>query len=216
MRIAPEGWPFIGAASLVAGLGAFLAVRFGGGGWWGLATVLVAATVWIGWFFRDPVRHGPADPRLLLAPADGKVVSVIDTEEPLFLRGAARRVSIFLNIFDVHVNRYPTDGIVELYRYERGTYGHAASEEASRSNERASLGIQTARGRLLVRQIAGLVARRIVTDHREGMEVKQGERLGLIRFGSRVDVFVPPEVTIAVEPGRRVLAGLTVLGEWPA
>jgi phosphatidylserine decarboxylase len=216
VRIAPEGWPFIGAVSLLAGVALVAAARLDGAIWWTAAALLVITAAWMGWFFRDPVRHGPRDARLLLAPADGKVVSVIDTDEPLYLQSASRRVSIFLNIFDVHVNRYPASGLVELYRHERGTFAHAATEQASRANERASLGIQTARGRMLVRQIAGRVARRIVTDHREGADVEQGERLGLIRFGSRVDLFVPPAVTIAVAPGTRVRAGLTVLGEWSA
>lgn len=194
----------------------FGAVRYDGTGWWTAAVALVVVAGWMGWFFRDPVRHAPDDPRLVLAPADGRIVSVLETDEPSFLHAPARRVSIFLNIFDVHVNRYPVGGVVEFYRHERGTFAHAASEDASRLNERASLGIQTDRGRVLVRQIAGLVARRIVTDHREGFEARQGKRLGLIRFGSRVDVFVPREVTITLPPGTRVRAGETVIGEWPA
>jgi len=216
VRIAPEGWPFIAPASLLAGLALFGAVRYDGPGWWAGAVLLVVLAGWMGWFFRDPVRHGPEDPRLLLAPADGRVISVLETDEPLFLHCPARRVSIFLNIFDVHVNRYPVSGTIELYRHERGKFVHAASDEASRVNERATLGIQTERGRVLVRQIAGLVARRVVTDHREGSEVQQGKRLGIIRFGSRVDVFVPREVAITVELGSRVRAGLSVIGEWHA
>ena len=208
MRIAPEGWPFIVAALLVAGLLAMfrLWVPFG---------VWLVLTLWVIAFFRDPVRHGPRGERLVLAPADGKVVSVISIAEPAYLGGNSTRVSIFMNVFNVHVNRHPVDGVVEYRAYLRGKFINAAGEKASIENEQASTGVRGDYGKVLVRQIAGLIARRIVTDAEEGDRVRQGERLGLIRFGSRVDVFVPPGVKVRVQPGEVTRAGLTVIGEWP-
>lgn len=215
MRIAPEGWPFIGGA-LAAALGGFLIGLWVGGGGWIVTLVLGLVAVWTVAFFRDPVREGPRGRELVLAPADGRVVSVVAVDEPVYMRGPATRVSIFLNIFDVHVNRYPVDGVIEHYHYHPGTFLNAATDKASLENEHASLGLSTDHGRLLVRQIAGLVARRIVTDHREGAAVRQGERLGMIRFGSRLDVFVPPAAVIALSVGDRARAGVTILARWPA
>ncbi|MBS1241523.1 MAG: Phosphatidylserine decarboxylase proenzyme, partial [Gemmatimonadetes bacterium] len=150
-----------------------------------------------------------------IAPADGRVISVIPVEEPDFLKGPSVRISIFMNVFNVHVNRYPADGTLAYRHYRPGKFLNAADEKASRENEQSSLGLQTARGPVLVRQIAGLVARRIVTDHPEGTVVHQGDRLGLIRFGSRVDVFVPPGTITRVKVGDRTTAGRTIIAEWP-
>jgi phosphatidylserine decarboxylase len=179
--------------------------------------VLALAALWVLVFFRDPARPGPRGEHLVIAPADGKIVSVGDVHEPMYLQAPARRVSIFMNVFDVHVNRYPASGTIELVHYHPGKFLHAATDKASLANEQASVGLRTAHGPMLVRQIAGLVARRIVTDGRRGDRATQGERLGMIRFGSRVDVFVAlaarPAVRVAV--GERVTAGVTVLMELP-
>jgi phosphatidylserine decarboxylase len=208
MRVAPEGRVFIVAAAVIC------AVLIGFG-WWTALAVWSPVTLWIVAFFRDPVRHGPRDERLVLAPADGKVVAIVPMEEPLFLQGPSTRVSIFMNVFNVHVNRYPADGTVAFRQYRPGKFFNAAAEKASTTNEQSDVGLQTPRGPVLVRQIAGLVARRIVTDARLGDTVRQGERMGLIRFGSRVDVFLPPQVQVRVGVGAVTRAGLTVLGEWP-
>lgn len=213
MRLAPEGRPFV-----VGGL-AFLAV-FGALGWWGSgvwwipASLWTPVALWMPWFFRDPARPGPRGDHLLLAPADGKVVSVLEVHEPEFLGARATRISTFMNVFDVHVNRHPVNGVVTYRQYRPGAFVNATQERASEANERISLGIQGPRGPVLLRQIAGLVARRVVTDAQVGERVRQGERLGIIRFGSRVDVFVSPGVRVAVQPGVRVRAGVTVLAEW--
>lgn len=207
MRVAPEGWPFIAGAW---GLAAVLALL---GWWWPLAAWLPVA-VWVVAFFRDPARPGPRGDRLIIAPADGKVVSVIPIDEPTYLGGQALRISIFMNVFSVHVNRYPADGTVEHRAYLPGRFLNAAAEKASRENEQSSIGLRTARGPLLIRQIAGLVARRIITDHAEGTVVAQGARLGLIRFGSRVDVFLPPGTEPRVRVGQVTRAGQTVIAEW--
>jgi phosphatidylserine decarboxylase len=208
MRIAPEGWPFIALALLICGV-------LGATRLWIPVSVWIPLTIWVIAFFRDPQRPGPRGEKLVIAPADGKVVSIIPIEEPTFLGGASTRISIFMNVFSVHVNRYPVDGVITHRAYVPGTFVNAAEEKAARENEQSSLGIQTDYGPVLVRQIAGLVARRIVTDHGEGTTVRQGERLGLIRFGSRVDVFVPPAVTVRVRVGDRTQAGQTIIAEWP-
>ena len=150
----------------------------------------------------------------MVSPADGKVVSVVEVEEPAFFGGRAQRVSIFMNVFDCHVNRYPTDGTVAYRHYNPGEFGHAAAEKSSLSNEQSSVGLSTAKGKVLVRQIAGLVARRIVTDHQVGAVVHQGDRLGMIRFGSRVDLFLPLGTRVLVHVGDTTRVGVTVVAEW--
>src|SRR3989449_1102435 len=137
-------------------------------------------------------------------------------DEPTYLKTQATRISIFMSVFDVHVNRYPASGTIELVRYHRGKFLHAASDKASLDNEQASVGVRTSRGPVLVRQIAGLIARRIVTDGTPGEQARQGERLGMIRFGSRVDVFLPnaARAAVRVAVGERVRAGATLLAEY--
>jgi phosphatidylserine decarboxylase len=142
------------------------------------------------------------------------VVSVIETEEPAFICGRALRISIFMNVFNCHVNRYPADGIVRYRHYHAGKFGHAGAEKSSLDNEQSSVGLATQRGKLLIRQIAGLIARRIVTDHEVGTPVRQGERMGMIRFGSRVDLFLPVGTRVLVNEGDNTLVGVTVVAEW--
>ena len=182
---------------------------------WAVEVALLVVAVWLVVFFRDPVRTGPRGERYVIAPADGRIVDVAVVDEPMYLKAPATRISIFMSLFDVHVNRYPAAGTIELLRYNPGKFLHAAAEKASLDNEQASVGIRTARGPLLVRQIAGLIARRIVTDATPGQRVGQGDRLGIIRFGSRVDVFVPVagRAAVRVGVGERVRAGVTVLAE---
>ncbi len=208
MRLAPEGWPFIVGAWLLTLLAAWL--------WWPLAVLLGILAVWVVAFFRDPIRSGPRGERYVVAAAEGHVVHVIETEEPMYVKERAVRISIFLSVFDVHVNRYPVDATVELVQYNKGKFLHAADEKASLDNEQASIGLRGPRGRVLVRQIAGLIARRIVTDATPGARVTQGARLGLIRFGSRTDVFLPlsAKPVVRVKPGDRVRVGGTVLAEY--
>jgi len=208
VRIAPEGWPFIAAAWILTAVAAWL--------WWPVAILLGILAVWVVAFFRDPLRAGPRGERYVLAAAEGHVVHVIETEEPMYVKERAVRISIFLSVFDVHVNRYPVDGTVELVNYNRGKFLHAADEKASLHNEQSSIGLRGPRGRVLVRQIAGLIARRIVTDAKPGARVTQGDRLGLIRFGSRTDVFLPLSAhpVVKVKPGDRVRVGGTVLAEY--
>ena len=214
MRVAPEGWPFIAIAWALAGVAVWAALRFSPW-WWAAAIPLLALAVWVAAFFRDPVRSGPRGDTVVISPADGRIVSVVEVDEPAYLKTRAVRVSIFMSVFNVHVNRYPVSGTIEYLHYNAGQFLHAASDKASLDNEQSSVGLRGARGPVLVRQIAGLIARRIVTDGKVGDRVTQAERLGMIRFGSRVDVFVPaasrPRVNVKV--GQMVYAGATALAE---
>ena len=184
--------------------------------WWPLAALVAVVAIWVVAFFRDPIRPGPRGERYVVAAAEGHVVHVVEIDEPMYVKERSVRISIFLSVFDVHVNRYPVDGTVELVHYNKGKFLHAGSEKASLDNEQASIGITGPRGRVLVRQIAGLIARRIVTDAKLGERVTQGARMGLIRFGSRTDVFLPLSArpALKIKPGDRVRVGGTVLAEY--
>ncbi len=207
MRFAPEGrWFIVGAWVIVGGLAA---ARL----WIGVA-IAAALALWVMWFFRDPERRWSRGDDLIVAPADGKVVSIVETDEPAFISGLAIRISIFMNVFDCHVNRYPVGGAVEYRYYNPGKFLSAAGDKASLANEQSSVGLATQRGRVLVRQIAGLIARRIVTDHPVGTAVAQGQRLGMIRFGSRVDLFLPRTVTVLVRVGDVTRVGVTPVAKW--
>ena len=207
-RIAPEGYPFIAGAWIIWLI--LMALR-----WWWAAALWFPIAVWVVAFFRNPEREGPRGDGVLIAPADGKVVSVLDSiDEPDFHGQQVKRVSIFMNVFNVHVNRYPASGTVAYCHHHAGRFLNAATEKASLENEQSSIGLDTGRGKVLIRQIAGLVARRIVTDHSEGTSVTQGERMGLIRFGSRVDLFLPQGTEILVSTGDTTKAGETVVAKW--
>jgi phosphatidylserine decarboxylase len=215
MRIAPEGWPFIKIGLVLEGTLALL--WWAWPGWTVVFPVIGAALVtWLFVFFRDPVRDGPRGERLVISPADGKVISITPVTESMYLHGAATRISIFMNVVNVHVNRYPVSGEIEIVHYNPGEFMVAHHEKASLLNEQASVGLRGARGPMLVRQIAGSIARRIVTDGSPGEMAVQGERMGMIRFGSRVDLFLDPAVALKVKLGDTVHAGLTILAEFPA
>jgi len=213
VNFAREGLAFIAVAALVA-LGMF-ALALNRRSWplWLLAFSLTVVALWVAYFFRDPERTGERGERLVIAPADGKVVHITEVDEPTFLKEPALRVSIFMNVFNVHVNRYPVSGVVRLVDQKSGKFLNAATEESSLENEQSSIGIESGSNRILVRQIAGLIARRIVTYARDGDRVQQGERMGLIRFGSRVDVFVPRSAHLRVKVGDVTFAGTTVVAE---
>jgi phosphatidylserine decarboxylase len=208
IKTAPEGRWFIIAAFVI------LVVLFLVSKYWWFGLLWLPIAIWVVAFFRDPARTGDRGEKLVIAPADGKVVSVLKVDEPAFHQSEAMRVSIFMNVFDCHVNRYPSSGTVAFRQYNPGKFINAAAEKASVENEQSSIGLITAHGKVLVRQIAGLIARRIVTDHHEGKEVAQGDRLGMIRFGSRVDVFLPLNAEILVREGERTVAGVTVIAKW--
>jgi len=215
VRFAREGYPFIAIALVLCAAAWAWATRMGGPWTTGLAVILSALVLFVVWFFRDPAPRLPEDGRAVVAPGQGKVIDIREVDEPSFLRGAARRITIFLNVFDVHVQRAPVSGTVEHRSYKPGEYAVAWLEKASEDNEQASLGIATAHGPVLVRQIAGLVARRIVTDPTEGDAVQRGQRIGLIRFGSRVDLFLPLEWEVTCAVGDRARVGVTALARLP-
>ncbi len=205
-----EGWRFIAAFALIALLlGTAVSEPLG---WFG-----ALATAWCVYFFRDPDRVTPQRGNLVVSPADGVVQMIqpaVPPSELAMAPGALTRVSIFLNVFDVHVNRVPADGIVTRLAYRPGRFFNAALEKACELNERQSVKLTMADGRdLAFVQIAGLVARRIRCDLKEGQPVRAGERFGLIRFGSRLDVYLPPGASPLVAIGQRMVAGETVIAD---
>ena len=203
------GWPFIAIFFVAAvALGFLWAPLF----WLGLV-----ATGWCVYFFRDPPRMTPLRAGLVVAPADGRVVWVGPAKAPAELGLGDQplmRISIFLNVFDVHINRIPVDGTVAVLAHHAGKFINAAHDKASDDNERQSVKIELADGRKIgVVQIAGLVARRIVCDLRQDQRVRTGERFGLIRFGSRTDLFLPDGVAPLVAVGQRAVGGETVMAD---
>lgn len=204
-----QGWPFIAAAiSMNAALIAWL-------GWWGVMAIPLA--IWVIAFFRDPERKPPQREGLILSPADGVLLPIVTAAPPLELGLPPEpriRLSVFMNVFDIHVNRIPYDGIVQNLAYRPGKFINASFDKASEHNERMTILLQLFGGaELVVVQIAGLVARRIFCALRVGQRVSRGERFGLIRFGSRLDVYLPEGARVLVQPRQRVRGGETVLAE---
>jgi phosphatidylserine decarboxylase len=201
--IAREGWPFLGIALLVSvAVTAFF-------GWWSLPFWL--ATLFVLQFFRDPPREVPAAPELVSSPADGRVVFVGKAEDP-YLKREALKVSVFMNVFNVHSNRAPVDATVKGKWYFPGSFLNAALDKASLDNERAALHLHTADGQdVTCVQIAGLIARRILNYVEPGAALRKGQRFGFIRFGSRVDLYLPLDAEVTAAIGEKVYAAQTVL-----
>jgi phosphatidylserine decarboxylase len=205
----PEGYPFIGGFAFVSLILFWI--------WSPLGWVGVGLTVWCALFFRDPVRVTPVREGIVVAPADGRVSMVANVVPPAELGLGDKpllRISIFMSVFNCHVNRSPVAGRIERIAYRPGKFINAELDKASEDNERNSLVISTPAGRIGVIQIAGLVARRIVSFVREGQSVGAGERFGLIRFGSRLDVFLPEGSKALVAEGQTAIAGETVLADF--
>ncbi len=179
---------------------------------------LIVTTVFILWaiviyFFRDPERTPPEGDNLIISPADGKVVLIKEIEEDIYIKGSATQVSIFLSPLDVHVNRNPISGKLEYLKYHPGKYLMAWDENASNLNERADFGVLHSSGtKLFFKQITGFLARRIVYHIKEGDHLVVGERFGMMKFGSRMDIIVPDNVEISVKVGDRIWAGTSILG----
>ena len=202
-------WPILILAALTVGVmflpcGAWLRGM--------LAVISAVLLVFTISFFRDPQRAAPKDPRAIVSPADGTIVEIRTVHEPYFLNGEATMVAIFLSVFDVHVQRAPIDGEIKFVKYNKGKFLDARNMNASLENENRVIGIVAADGfRVTVRQIAGLIARRIVGWADKGAKLTRGERLGMIRFGSRVELFLPPGVTVTAQVGDYAKGGETIL-----
>lgn len=206
--LAREGWPYC-AALLVVGLG----VHWWAGWVWALPIWI--ALLFVVQFFRDPPRAVAGDERSVVAPADGRIVAVTSAQDP-YLNRPSLKVSVFMNVFNVHSNRSPVDGEVRQVWYHAGSFLNAALDKASAENERNALWMRTRQGEdVTCVQIAGLIARRILCYVKDGATLTRGERFGFIRFGSRVDVYLPVTARVKVELGQKVYASSTLLAELP-
>ena len=209
--LAPEGWPFVlgGAAFAVV---VYLLWPRG----IPLAALGILLALFSVWFFRNPDRTPPSGAGVVVSPADGRIVYAGESPPGRYALVAGKRVSIFMSPFDVHVNRAPVTGRVASVRYHKGAFHVASVDKASLMNEQNGVEIVTPGGRTVTYvQIAGMLARRIVCDLKEGDAVRQGQRVGMIRFGSRVDLYLPAEVRLSVASGDRVRAGESVVGVFP-
>lgn len=208
--IARAGYPFIWAAALTTGTLALLGIV-------PLALLGLVATLFICAFFRDPDRAIPNGEGVLVSPADGKVVAIDTLKDSVHYEGACRRIGIFMNIFNVHVNRTPQEGAVTAVAYQPGRFMSADKAKASTDNEHNALTVKTESGReICFVQIAGLVARRIICHVQPGDRLSRGQRIGLICFGSRVDVYLPMDTEIQVKVGDKVRAGTSTIGAFPS
>lgn len=219
-KIAPEGYPFISGFLLFTVLAAILLLW----SWKILHSPLLTSlsiflfcfslvlTLFMGFFFRDPDRDIPEGNGLFVSPADGKVILIKDVFEKEYLNSEAKEISIFMSPLDVHVNRSPCDGKVITVKYSPGKYMAAYKDDASLKNENIAMVLETENGRVMVRQVAGFLARRAVCRAKVGDTPKRGERYGIIKFSSRLDVFLPKNAEIKVKLGDKVKAGETVIG----
>jgi len=212
MRIVKDGWKFVLPLLLLSVIFLFF---------WKIGSLFLLGLASLTFFFfRDPERKVPEGENLILSPADGKVIDISEVGEENFLRCRVMVVRIFMSIFDVHVQRSPVKGKVEWIKYNSGKFMAAYREKASRDNESNLIGIQidkssnSSGGRILVKQIAGSIARRICCWCKEGDNLDAGQRVGMIRFGSRADVYFPQEIEIRVKKGDKVVGGETVLGKF--
>jgi phosphatidylserine decarboxylase len=205
--VAPEGLPILGAGTALTAATALFSRR--------LASLPLALTLGAAYFFRDPQRELPTDGNFFYSAADGRVLRVEEVDEPRFIKGRALRIATFLSLFDVHVNRSTTQGSVRYVEHVPGGFAAAWGDDVHEANERNYIGLDTPHGPVMIVQIAGLVARRIVCHAQVGDELRAGERFGIIKFGSRTDVLVPAGVARPlVVAGMRVSAGITPVGVW--
>ena len=180
--------------------------------WFWAAGFFGGLLLFVTWFFRDPERVIPEDPNAIVSPGDGRIVEIVPEQDPLLEKDGYTRISVFLNVFNVHVNRVPITGKIQAYRYNKGKFLNASSHKASMDNEQSAILLNNGHVTILVKQIAGLIARRIVCWAKEGDEFQRGQRYGLIRFGSRMDVFVPEGTEIKVAIGDIVSGGSSIIG----
>ncbi|HPG38995.1 MAG TPA: phosphatidylserine decarboxylase [bacterium] len=176
----------------------------------GLGLLLAVFSVY---FFRDPLRTPPVDPSVILAPADGQVIDISQVQEPVFIEAQVTRVTIFMTVFNVHVNYVPFNGTVEYLKYSGSSYHRANLDNASQHNVHSFIGLETPYGKLAFKQITGMIARRVVCNLKFGQEVKTGQKFGIIKFGSRVEVFLPSWATVTIKQGDRLRAGESVIAK---
>jgi len=211
--IARDGFLFIIIGFILTVIFVLLAVRWDSYWLFALGLIFAILTVFTTFFFRDPSRHFTPEPGIIVAPADGKVVAVDTLDNHPYVGEQAIKISIFLSIFDVHVNRIPTDGTIDYVKYNPGKFFAAYKDKASELNEQTEIGIITGDGtRLIVKQIAGVIARRIVCNLHQGDVVSAGKRFGMIRFGSRTDLILPAGSDINITLGEHVTGSKTVMG----
>jgi len=219
MRFAPEGYPFIlGFFFITVVISILLFLNWGSSRltFYFLlfsSCLFFSLTIFMAFFFRDPERKIPEDENIFVSPADGKVILIKDVYEKDYLKSESKEISIFMSPLDVHVNRAPCDGQVSIIKYSPGKFMAAYKDEASMNNENIVMVLHGKEGRLVVRQVAGFLARRAVCRAKVGDMLKRGERYGIIKFGSRLDVYLPKDTTIMVKPGDKVKAGETVIGK---
>jgi phosphatidylserine decarboxylase len=205
MRFAPEGYPYFAVFMALTGI-----VYLLGGRW--IAIIPALLTLFMFWFFRDPERTAPKKEGVYVSTADGKVIVAGPSHEKEYLDSDAMQVSIFMSPVDVHVNRAPCDGVVRLVKYNRGSFRKAFTEEAFRKNENIAIVLEEEPGRkLLMRQVAGTIAQKAVCRVKEGERLERGQRFGIIKFSSRMDIFLPTDVELAIRPGDRVKAGESII-----
>lgn len=212
MKISKEGTVTIVLVNIFVSLCIILLIFANNPVWFWLLIPLLSIEFLVIYFFRDPERYIPAGADEIVSPADGKVVLIKDVHEDLFLKSEAVQISIFLSVFNVHVNRIPISGVVKYFQYMHGAFLAAFNHDASVKNEQTIIGIESEKSKILFKQIAGLLARRIVFDNKPDEKVVKGHRCGIIKFGSRVDVVVQKNVDIKVQVGDKVKGGETVLG----
>lgn len=214
--IAREGIPFVLIGLVLTLLSIWGATRWDSRWLFGTALVFGILTLFTLFFFRDPERNFANGPGVLVSPADGKVIDIRTGSGHPFLEGEFTKVSIFLNVFDVHVNRIPSDGSIDYVKYNPGKFFAAFEDKASELNEQTEIGMTTSTGhKIMFKQIAGLIARRIVCRLKDGDKVTGGNRFGLIRFGSRTELFVPSGTALKIKVGDRVAGGETIIGMLP-
>ena len=207
LNFAPEGYPFITVFGVIT-LAALLL------GWAWAAIIPFALTLFMLYFFRDPERHIPGNKDIFVSPADGKIIVIREIHESRHLNAEVKQISIFMSPFNVHVNRSPCDGKVKTVQHNAGKFFAAYKDEASLKNENIEMALETRYGEILVRQVAGFIARRAVCRKNEGDILQRGERYGIIKFSSRLDVYLPKASNVAVKPGDMVKAGETILAKY--
>jgi len=212
--IAREGLLFIFIGLIVTVLSILAASRWNSSWMFGLSVLFGVLTLFVTFFFRDPQRDFTAGPGLLVSPADGKVIKIEQLPSHPFVGGPTTKVSIFLSVFDVHINRVPGSGVIDYVKYNPGTFHAAWADKASELNEQTDIGMTTESGqKIAFKQIAGLIARRIVCKLNERDIVKAGDRFGLIRFGPRTELFVPSATSVLVKVGDKVYGGQTPIAQ---